>query len=1397
VRELIGEGAKKRVYRAHDSLLDRDVAFALIKTEGLDDAGRDRVRREARAMGRLNSHPNIVAVLDLGEEGGQPYLVTEHMAGGDLVAVLEHAPEHRLPIQQVLDVGQQLCRALEHAHARGIIHRDLKPGNIWLTADGTAKLGDFGLAVALDQTRHTQPGMMIGTVSYMAPEQAIGGNVDARSDLYALGCVLYELVCGRPPFVGDESVAIITQHLNTPPVQPSWHRPDVPPGLSALLLRLLEKEPDKRPASADEVERALATIDLAAAAQTGEPALFEDAAQRDSPLYQQIFVGREVQLRQLQTAYDAAISGQGCLLTVVGEPGIGKTALCEQLATYVAVRGGKTLIGHSYEEGSTSIPYLPFVEALRSYVLAREPEDLRNELGSSAGDVARILSEIRDRLHVEARPAGGDPDEDRWRLLEAVTEFLRNASRMQPITLVLEDLHWADRGTLDLLLHLARGLTGARLLVVATYRDVEVDRSHPLSAALAELRRSASFNRVLLRGLTVDEVHRMYQAIRGQEIAWAQAEAVHRQTEGNPLFVQEVLRYLVEEGLVIREAGRWVPQQGIGAGIPEGLRDVIGRRLTRLSSSCNQVLSLAAVIGRDFRLDVLQRVAGMSEDELYAALEEATAAAVVEQRSVVGAGVTFRFAHALFRQTLYEELFVPRRIRFHQQVGRVLEEVHARRLSEHAAEMAGHFAQSTEQEDLAKALHYSELGAARAIDVFAYAEAARLLEQALQVQDVLDPDDRAKRCDLLLALGAALMPAGEPRRVSDEIAPRALALAEESGDTKRIARVSRLALEALHRALSSAAPDTQAWREWAERADATAAQGSSERAYADVAMARLRIAQRRSEEGIVLLRRAVELARDLDDHELFATAAWQAIRFEITPRRWREAVALADELLARPRAGISIRTQGQILEFCGNALLIKGDRDGAERCWVQLTELAERSRDAFLRITALSYTAVIAALDGRLEDAVEIGARLRELGRELGAPAAFGMAAVRCGPALPLLGRAAEWRAWLLETRRNVGMAFSLAISHALVGELEDARQQLQQLVTQDGVDLSEPGPFHLASDLLASHARCLEAAILLEDRPLVSFLVNDLEDSPAFAEPGGGAVCLSRLLGAAAMLLGNPDRALPLCRQAVAASQQISSRPELALSRLGLAEVLLDHYPNEREEALELLDSAIDELRAMKMQPALERAMRRKLHLQGVDSVSPSTSINAVSRAVESEQPSLTSHAAPDGTVTLLFTDIEGSTDLTVRLGDQRWLDILRAHHSLVREHVRAHGGFEVKCQGDGFMLAFQSARRALDCAVAIQRAVMATHTDPPIRVRMGLHTGEALKEADDFHGRDVVLAARIADQADGGEILVSTLLKGLTESSGNFVFDSGRDVLLKGLDGQHRVYGVSWVGQ
>jgi predicted ATPase len=429
---------------------------------------------------------------------------------------------------------------------------------------------------------------------------------------------------------------------------------------------------------------------------------------------------------------------------------------------------------------------------------------------------------------------------------------------MQPILLVLEDLHWADRGTLDFLVHLSRNVEGARVLVVGTYRDIEVDRTHPLSAALGELRRTAELPRVLLRGLTPDEVQRMISSLSGQEVRWSLAEAVHRQTEGNPLFVQEVLRYLVEARLIAREDGRWrrTGDDALELHIPEGLRDVIGRRLSRLGAACNRLLTMAAVIGREFDLQTLQRVAEIEEEALLAALEEALRAAVLEEHATVGA-VRYRFTHAFFQQTLYEEIIAPRRIRLHQQVGRAIEAVYARRLDEHAAELAEHFSHSSGQEDLAKAVDYGRRAAQRAIAVFAYGEAARHLERCAQVQEVLDPDDNMKRCDILLELGEALRPSGESTRAAREVATEAFALAEALGDRGRACRASLLALEAFMTIGRIDIARTPEYRQWVDRARANAAGDSIEMVQAEVALARHHVGVSQWADGAAASRRAL------------------------------------------------------------------------------------------------------------------------------------------------------------------------------------------------------------------------------------------------------------------------------------------------------------------------------------------------------------------------------------------------------------------------------------------------------------------------------------------------------------------------------------------------------------
>ena len=252
VVRLLGQGTQKSVYLVDDTVLGRQCALSMLNAALLDPSDVDRIKREAQTMAQFGTQPNIVTVYDYGEQDGAPFIVCEYVPGGELRDELA-AAAGPMPLERTLAVAIDICRALSFAHGRDIVHRDIKPENVWLTAERNAKLGDFGIALSLGRTRLTAPGGQTGTPAYMAPEQASGGDVDARSDLYAFGALLYELVAGRPPFVGDDPNAIMYQHINAEPESPLEHNASLPPSLERLIMRLLAKPKADRPDSAEEV----------------------------------------------------------------------------------------------------------------------------------------------------------------------------------------------------------------------------------------------------------------------------------------------------------------------------------------------------------------------------------------------------------------------------------------------------------------------------------------------------------------------------------------------------------------------------------------------------------------------------------------------------------------------------------------------------------------------------------------------------------------------------------------------------------------------------------------------------------------------------------------------------------------------------------------------------------------------------------------------------------------------------------------------------------------------------------------------------------------------------------------------------------------------------------------
>ncbi|HVA19635.1 MAG TPA: protein kinase [Solirubrobacteraceae bacterium] len=746
VLRFLGEGGKKRVFLAHDVTLDRDVAFALIKTEGLDLVGRERIVREAQAMGRLGSDPHIVSIFDIGEEQGAPYVVTELMDGGDVEGLLEKA-QGPLPTERTLQIAKDVTRGLIFAHARQVIHRDLKPGNVWLTADGTAKIGDFGLAVSLDRSRLTQHGFMVGTVSYMPPEQALGGEPTPQSDLYSLGAMLYELVTGRPPFAGDDPTAVISQHINTPPVAPSWQSEHCPPELEDLTLKLLAKVPQDRPASAQDVLDVLERVDVSAPSRRHSGA---DANPLDR-LARGVFVGRARELERLRSSFDEAFAGRGNVVMLVGEPGIGKTRAAQEIETYARTRGAYAFWGRTHESGGAPA-FWPWIQVGNAWggavdLVGTGGQALRTDTSLAPGtsELVRLFPALRTLPGFVEPLAAEDPESAQFRLFDAYATFMRNQSAGRPWLVILDDLHWADKPTLLLLQHVARELANMRALVIGTYRDTELLRTHPLSEALAALNRESGFLRLPLKGLSHDEVGTYLTQRAGAAPARELVSRIYEETEGNPFFLSEVVNLMAEEGTLGKASVS-------GVALPEGVREALGRRLDRLSGEANELLQVCAIVGREFAYDTLTLLVERGPDDLLRLVEEALAARVLEETETAG---RYRFTHALMQETLLAELSTTRRVRLHGQVGEALERRYGANAGAQAARLALHFGESATltPDHARKAAHYARLAGEQAEAQSGWDDAARHYAACLALVQAADDRLGEDEAALLEALG--------------------------------------------------------------------------------------------------------------------------------------------------------------------------------------------------------------------------------------------------------------------------------------------------------------------------------------------------------------------------------------------------------------------------------------------------------------------------------------------------------------------------------------------------------------------------------------------------------------------------------------------------------------------
>jgi len=455
-----------------------------------------------------------------------------------------------------------------------------------------------------------------------------------------------------------------------------------------------------------------------------------------------IFVGRQELLTRLEQLAKEANLGEARLALLAGEPGIGKTRLAGELAKQLHSRGATVVAGRCDEY--LGVPYQPVVEALRHFV-DHLPDPLpEGLLGRYPGELARLVPELAGRLPGLPPPLQSDPDTERYRLFDAVASWLTAASRERFVLLVLDDLQWAAKPTLLLLRHLVRLPEPGRLLILGTYRDTELGHDHPLIEVLSELRRHAALTRMSLVGLEPFEVAWFLEQHGGRSLdddGRHLARAIHEETQGNPFFVREILRNLAESGALSPRPEGWALEVPVAdLGIPEGVRDVVGQRLSHLSPEANQVLTAASVAGSEFELGLLEALHLLDEERFVASVDEAGAARLIAE--VAGRPGRYRFSHTLVRDVLYDGLSTVRRGVLHRRLAEAIEAMYPAQLEEYLPALAHHWAHAAPMAHATRAAGYAERAGHRAMAQLAPDEAAAYYRQALELLEVSNDPDR-------------------------------------------------------------------------------------------------------------------------------------------------------------------------------------------------------------------------------------------------------------------------------------------------------------------------------------------------------------------------------------------------------------------------------------------------------------------------------------------------------------------------------------------------------------------------------------------------------------------------------------------------------------------------------
>lgn len=939
---------------------------------------------------------------------------------------------------------------------------------------------------------------------------------------------------------------------------------------------------------------------LALAAPQPEPGHMERSAApgaavapagRDAP---SALVGRDTEMAVLEQALAAASVRQGRLVLVAGEPGIGKTRLAEEFAVLAGTRGAEVRWGGCYElEGAPA--FWPWVQIVRGLAEDLDDERLGSALGSGAAHVVQVVPELGERVVASSPPALLHDEGTRFRVYEAITQLLTRVASGRTLVVVLDDLHWADVPSLRLLAYAAGALRHASVLVLGTYRDVEVGPGHALTETLARLAREPVTERLALRGLTEGDVGRFIAGATGAAASRHLIASLHRRTDGNPFFLGELVRLLRSEGPI--EAAD--PTE-----VPASVREVVGRRLAQLPDGSEQLLTVAALAPDAFRLDVLARVEGVSEDQVLDVVEAALAARLIVEHHEPS---SYRFAHDLVRDTLFEGVSAPRRARLHVRYGEALEAVLGTRADEAAAELAHHFCQAATLTPPSaapagagrKGVGYARRAATNALAGLAYEDAAAHYERALVVLRREPEPDKRTRCELLLGLGDAR------RRCGDVAASRA-ALEPAFGLARDLGEAEWMARAALDLGSSSS------WGLWEDLwlPDETAVrlfEGALAALPEDDSVLRARVlgqlaVQFRTEDELhTRSEQALQMARRLHD-PLALTDALGARLVAWPVAGADERLPYADELVAMAHAARLQEPAALGRQFRLILLLQQGDVIEAKAELARFEQTARELRQPILLVHLQWLHSMWAMLEGRLEDAERLAAEAftsHSRANPVGARAAYTaqLAFLRREQ-----GRFAEMEPALREHLAKQPSAYiwqaALLLLLAEEGRLDEARALLDSLVADGVLDLGDNDPHTVTPDQVTPPTLS-EAIALLGDEHAAQVLYQHLR-------PFAGRVIVTGLglhfLGAVDYYLGRLAATVRRWADAerhfgdaLARHQEMGAQPFLARARLHFAEMLLERGdPRDNERARSLLAASLGDAEALGMAWVASRVRSR-----------------------------------------------------------------------------------------------------------------------------------------------------------------------------------------------------------